>query len=127
MLGASKAQAETQKRALQALQAPGMEIVALKGEGNVRALFNAREKSAFIVAQGVVAAADKDYELWIIRGDAKIAAGLLKADASGMAVLEVDRRLLDGPVDALAITLEPSGGGPVPRGPIMYVGTPKKG
>lgn len=34
----------------------------------------------------------------------------------------IEKNLLAGGIDALAITLEPAGGGPVPKGPILLVG-----
>ena len=46
---------------------------------------------------------------------------MVKPDASGGAVLAFDQALLAGKIDAVAITLEPAGGSPQPRGPILLV------
>ena len=80
---------------------------------------------AFVMGHGMQAPSDKDYELWVIRGNDKIAAGLLKPAADGTVIAEVDPKLLEGKIDAFAITLEPLGGGPTPRGTLMFVGYPK--
>ena len=129
-LAEARAEAELQKKALDALQEPNVELVALAPKGDaptVRAVWNPTNKTAFVIARGAIRAADKDFELWVIRGQEKIAAGLLKPDANGVAILEIDRNLLQGPVDAFVVTLEPAGGGPIPLGPAVNVGVPKKG
>ncbi len=55
-------------------------------------------------------ASDQTYELWFVRGETPIAAGLFETDAAGhaTAVLEGEFR----PGDVIAVTVEPAGGSP---------------
>ena len=120
------AMAGEQDEAFAVAQLPGSRLIALAPQGDAaqRAtiLVNTDAHRAVIMAQGLLAQVDKDYELWVIRGDQKLAAGLLRANARGELALVVDSRLLEGGVDAFAVTLEPAGGGEAPRGPILLVG-----
>jgi anti-sigma-K factor RskA len=128
---AMKRQLQLQQMALDLLDRPGTEMVSLavQGQENYRAnvILNQPEKKAVIVAGALRAQQAHDYELWIIRGDQKIAAGLLHGDEDGRAVAEIDGKLLAGGVDAFAVTLEPEGGGTTPRGALLLVGKVKKG
>jgi anti-sigma-K factor RskA len=57
-----------------------------------------------------------------------MAAGLLHGDSTGALVARVDAKLLaSGAPDAFAVTLEPTGGGSSPRGPVLLVGAISKG
>ena len=65
---------------------------------------------------------DRDYQLWMIRGEEKISAGLLVTQAGGGGTLRVAAELLEvGAPDAFAISIEPKGGMPQPTGPIVLV------
>ena len=86
------------------------------------AIVNLAQKRVVIVATGLTVEAGKDYELWVIRGEHKLAAGLLHGGERGQAIARVDPALLTDGADALAITLEPAGGGPVPQGPVVLLG-----
>ena len=57
-------------------------------------------------------AADKNYQLWIIRaGQAKPqSAGVFDATANGTATLSVENVPPDTEIQAIAVTLEPKGG-----------------
>lgn len=92
--------------------------------GKVHALVG-EDRHVMVIAHGMQAQPDKDYELWVIRGEKKLAAGLLKPNADGTVMMEVDAKLLEGKIDAFAVTLEPLGGGESPRGSLMFVGSPK--
>jgi anti-sigma-K factor RskA len=92
--------------------------------GNVHALVG-EDKHVMVIAHGMKAQPDQDYALWVIRGEKKMAAGLMKPNADGTVMMEVDAKLLDGKVDAFAVTLEPLGGGDTPRGSLMFVGSPR--
>lgn len=126
----AQGQLATQKQALALLMRPATQVVQLKppepSAGRVyhgSAIMNSGERRAFVLAGDLVPQSGKDYELWVIRGQQKLPAGLLRAGPSGTIVAEVDPKLLaPGPPDALAVTLEPEGGGNVPRGPILLVG-----
>lgn len=120
-------ESEAQKSALLLLQSPGTQIVSLappKGHGlSARALLNVGAKRGLLLSTALLPPAGRDYELWFIRGDKKIAAGLLHASASGTVLASIDPQIVaGGRPDAVAITLEPKGGAPQPTGPIVLVG-----
>ncbi|HUB08513.1 MAG TPA: anti-sigma factor [Myxococcales bacterium] len=120
------------EEALSMLQQSTTAVVALAPQGGVpmhaSALYDRASRHAMVVASGLAVHPGKDYELWVIRGDHKMPAGILHGDVAGTAVAHVDQKLFaDGSPDAFAVTLEPAGGGPKPRGPIMLVGTLSKG
>ena len=122
---------DLQARAFAMMSEAGAEVVVLgaqpgaDAQSSVQAVINKDKRAAMIVAHGVKARPDKDYELWVIRGDQKLAAGLMKPAADGSAMMQVDPKLLEGAIDAFAITLEPPGGGAAPQGPALWVGAPK--
>jgi anti-sigma-K factor RskA len=128
---AAKHQMQAQQLAIDLLERPATEVVSLAVQGGeayrANVILNQPEKKAVVVAGALKEQKDHDYELWIIRGQEKIAAGLLHGDENGRAIAEVDSTLLTSGVDAFAVTLEPSGGGSTPRGPIVLVGKVKKG
>jgi anti-sigma-K factor RskA len=117
--------AALRRDALALLELPGTRLIAMTQSGSAQAnvIYHSGEKRAFFVGRNLAAPAGKDYELWMIRGDKKIAAGLLHADATGALVSVVDPAVLvEGPPDAMAVTLEAAGGKPQPEGPIVLVG-----
>lgn len=57
-----------------------------------------------------VNAADKSYQLWIIRGDQPVSAGVFDVGADGRASLSVENLPVDTEIKGLAVTLEPKGG-----------------
>ena len=123
----ARAEADTQHQALELLQRTGTKLIALAPQGDTArvasVMFNAESQRAFVVGHGLAAPTGKDYELWIIRGDQKIPAGLLHGDATGGAILAaIDPKLLATAPDAIAVTLEATGGAPQPLGPIVLVG-----
>ena len=128
---AMKRQLTLQQMALDLLERPNTQMVSLavQGKESYRAnvILNQADKKAVIIAGALREQKDRDYELWIIRGQEKIPAGLLHGDENGRAVAEVDSKLLTGGVDAFAVTIEPEGGGKSPTGPIVLVGAVKKG
>ena len=99
-------------------------VVMLEAHGtqlNARVLWNEAEHRGVIVASGPAADQGKDYELWVIRGDKKIPAGLIHP-VNGQAFAMLDASLVQAGADVLAITLEATGGGPQPLGPIILAG-----
>jgi anti-sigma-K factor RskA len=117
--------------ALDLLGSPGTQLVQLAAQGDVpyraSALVNSPREEGLVLASALEPQPGKDYQLWLIRGDRKISAGLLPTDEAGLPTLaRISRDLLaGGPPDAFAITVEPSGGMPQPTGPIVLVGKVK--
>jgi len=85
---------------------------------------NSPREEGLVLASALAPQEGKDYQLWLIRGDRKISAGLLPSDKTGLPTLaRISHDLLAGGVpDAFAITIEPAGGMPQPTGPIVLVG-----
>jgi len=124
-LAAAQGELGLKAEAVALLELPATRVVALAPQGGAAhsgsALVNLTEKRAFVVVAGLTAQAGKDYELWVIKGDKKLAAGLLHGADRGQTIARVDPALLADGADALAVTLEPAGGGDTPRGPIVLV------
>lgn len=124
-----KYELEMQSNALLLVQQTGTKLVAMAPQGGstqtATVIFAPDKHQAYVVGRGLAASDDKDFELWLIRGDQKIAAGLLKGKAfdGGSLLAEIDPKLLGTtPPDAFAVTLEPKGGGEQPRGTLVLVG-----
>jgi anti-sigma-K factor RskA len=117
--------------ALELLGSPDTQLVQLAAQGDVpyraSALVNSPREEGLVLASALAPQAGKDYQLWLIRGDRKISAGLLPTDEAGLPTLaRISRDLLEGGApDAFAITVEPAGGMPQPTGPIVLVGKVK--
>jgi anti-sigma-K factor RskA len=121
-LDKARGDAQIRSEALSLLQRPDARLIALQPQGAVAATANVifADQRAFVVGHGLSPSSGKDYELWLIRGDKKIPAGILRGDSLVMAV---DPALLAGGApDAMAVTLEAAGGRPQPEGPIVLVG-----
>ncbi|MEO6953515.1 MAG: anti-sigma factor [Polyangia bacterium] len=125
----ARADADTQHQALELLSRRGTKLIALAPQPSddttrvASVMFNPESQRAFLIGHGLAAPTGKDYQLWIIRGDQKIPAGLLHGDAAGGAIVAaIDPKLLGTAPDAIAVTLEATGGAPQPLGPIVLVG-----
>lgn len=119
--------AEQRREAVALLQLPGTKLVTLAQQGGeqgaLNVIWHSGVKRGFVLGRGLAAPSGKDYELWVIRGARKIPAGILHGDATGALVSAIDPKLLqDGAPDAIAVTLEATGGRPQPEGPIVLVG-----
>ncbi|MDG2308018.1 MAG: anti-sigma factor [Candidatus Binatia bacterium] len=114
-------------RALRLMGAPETLLIQLAAQGDVpyraSALMNAPKGEAMLLSSALAPQAGKAYQLWLIRGDEKISAGLLADDAEAAASLaHIDPALLiNGAPDAIAVTVEPTGGMPQPTGPIVLL------
>ena len=119
------------QRALSLLAEPTTEVVNLAPQPNFnasgRVILNRAKRQAIVFTKSLSPIADRDYELWIIRDGNKLPAGLLKLELGGSALARVDEKLLRAGPSVFAITLEPAGGGTVPRGPVVLLGAVKKG
>lgn len=113
--------------ALSLLEAPGTQLIQLAAQGaepyRASALLNPGEKSGMILTTALKPVQGKDYQLWLIRGDEKISAGILRTDPSGATLARISEQVLAaGRPDAFAVTIEPPGGMPQPTGPIILLG-----
>ncbi len=111
------------------LQLAGTRLFPLPAEkgqtATANVILHSGLKRAFVVTEGLRPVAEHDYELWVAHGKKVVPAGLVHVDAAGRAVARVDYEKLLGDVgapDAMMITLEPSGGGDVVRGPTIVIG-----
>ncbi|PRB14528.1 anti-sigma factor domain-containing protein [Microbacterium sp. MYb62] len=99
--------------ALQEIEAAGdaeQATVALDDGGTATAHWSASVGKAVLVADGLPAPGDGEtYELWFVRGDAPVSAGVFDvADGDATALLAGDMQA----GDAIAVTVEPAGGSP---------------
>lgn len=97
-------------------------------KATANAIMHTGVKRAYVVADGLQPVPDRDYEMWIAKGKRVVPAGLVNVDAHGRAVVRIDYAALLGDIgapDAMMITLEPRGGGPVVRGPTVLLGAPR--
>jgi anti-sigma-K factor RskA len=89
-----------------------------------RGCFNPSSGEAVVMLDHVAAPAGKDFELWVLRGDTPTSLGLVRADASGHAVVHLAALANASAVSAFAVSLEAAGGstGAGPTGPVVSVG-----
>ena len=100
---------------------PSGDLILLEEQD--RALWNQEQARAILLSSALQPQEGKDYELWLIRGDKKIPAGLLEVAGGQPTIAQIDPALLrEGRPDALAVTIEPAGGMPQPTGPIVLLG-----
>jgi anti-sigma-K factor RskA len=129
-LEAMKNELVLRRDAVAMLHSPSARVVALASQPGApsgllaTALVDMGQKRGMLVVGGMAPQPGKDYELWVIKGTEKKAAGLLRGNGEMIAL--IDPKLLAAGADAIAITLEPAGGGPAPRGPaVMVAAMPK--
>ena len=90
-----------------------------------RVAYDPASQRAVVIFENFLAPTGKDYELWAIRAGKPAALGLIKTDAEGRAILELDRLGDPSQLAALAVSLEPAGGAPTPdapTGPVVMLG-----
>ena len=86
---------------------------ALKG----KAVYDAGTGRALVLFQNAFPPIGKDYQLWAIRGGQPVNLGVVRADASGFAVIPLEGVGDPKTTQAFAVSLEPKGGSPNPKGP----------
>lgn len=129
-LSSLRGQAEAQRSAIALLQSPSTQVVSFApqpagGGLGARALIDVAARKGMVLSSALAPRAGKDFELWIIRGKEKpVPAGLLRAGQSGTVLASIDPQLLAGGADALAVSVEPTGGSPtgLPTGDVVLVG-----
>jgi len=110
--------AEAQQEVAALLEMPGSRVIPLEPApgraGRAAAVVNLAARRAVIVSTSLPPAAGKTYQLWVIRGTgAPSPAGFLQP-TGGLLLGQIDPALLAVPPDALAVSLEPTGGSPAP-------------
>jgi anti-sigma-K factor RskA len=126
-LATARVSLREKEAALALLVDPGTQLVQLAAQGDepyhASALLNPARTSAMILARDLAPQQGKDYQLWLIRGDEKIPAGILRASPEGATLARIGEDVLrGGRPDAFAVTVEPQGGMPQPTGPIVLLG-----
>jgi hypothetical protein len=122
-------EAEARRVALSILGSQSASIVVFAPQWGapetVKALLDVPQQRGMILSSGLMARPGKDYELWIIRGQAPPRpAGLLRPQPSGALLAFIDPALLAVAPDGLAISLEPEGGSTTgkPSADIVFIG-----
>jgi hypothetical protein len=113
---------------LAVLTAPDVRMITLAGQA---AAPSASARAYWSRSRGLLMTGDnlpplppgRIYQLWFVRGQTPVSAGLLQPDAAGAlrTVLNTPRDIVDPQV--LAVTQEPAGGLPAPSGQMYLVGT----
>ncbi|MCI0707847.1 MAG: anti-sigma factor [Ignavibacteriae bacterium] len=123
---------QAKEELLKVLQAPRIDMVFMNGTnpanptGYGKIIWDPQKKVAiFQVANLPTVPADKDYQLWVIKNNTPVSAGVFavedeKAQENYFKVLSLN---ITGrsDFDALAVTLEPKGGLPQPSGQVYLI------
>lgn len=114
------------QRTLSALTGPSVRVVELTTAGTkepVARMFWERSTGTWTMFAHHLRepATGKTYQLWLVTRDAKISAGTFMPNADGTAVVSATYALRD-PLQAIAVTIEPTGGVAQPTGPIVILG-----
>jgi anti-sigma-K factor RskA len=117
---------DAQLLAIALLEEPDTRAIALgRGPGgtgeSATIVYHPSTRRAVVVGNGLKPPSGKDYELWVIKGEEKIPAGIVSSARDGRISMTLDAAALAKGVDAFAITLEAAGGAPQPLGPIVLV------
>ncbi len=124
---------EKKNEIIKTVQSPQIRLVNLKGldiapdaEGKV--LWNLEQnKAVFLAFDLPKPPADKVNQLWMLKGNQPVDAGLLSFKEDG-AILRLLDTIRDGEnLTAFAVTLEPKGGVPQPTGDMYLLDTVTRG
>lgn len=128
-LAETRSKLDLKLQALALLEMPDTRVAPLQNMSDApmagHAVVNMKMGRGVLVGTGFTPKEGLDYELWVIRGDQKLPAGVWHGD-TGSTLVDLDPELLAGGADAIAVTHEPKGGGPVPRGPVVMMVTLSK-
>ncbi len=115
-------------RVLQIMRAPQLKIADLNGlppspEAKGKVIWNPENDQAVFYGFNLAAIpSDKDYQLWMLKGNQPISAGVFTPDADGNAISEFTTIADDENISAFAVTLEPKGGVAQPTGEMYLIG-----
>lgn len=115
------------ERAVAILRASDVHSAALAGVAPATAArgraYVSASRGMFFAAEGLPPlAAGRTYQLWTIVGGKPVSHGVFGLEADGRA--QVLGQAPPGPVDAIAVTIEPAGGVPAPTGDKVLLGVP---
>jgi anti-sigma-K factor RskA len=130
LLADARRTAGDSQAAMAVIAAPDVARIDLAGQAiapqaRARALWSRDRGMVFTVANLPPLPAGRVYQVWVVTADAPISAGLLMPDATGSGSVYFDTPADIPPPVALAVTLEPAGGVPVPTGERYLIGTPR--
>jgi hypothetical protein len=120
---------DAQAQLLADLSSPAARVVEIPGtsarpQANARLFADPESVSAVLVVSGLAPnPAGSVYQLWLIRGDVLVGAGLFHVDAAGRATARVHSSEQVGGYEALGVSIEPDGGSDQPTGDIVLLGT----
>jgi anti-sigma-K factor RskA len=113
---------------LAVIQDAHLRVIDVKGlaalpQGTGKVLLSPKHKEGVFIAENLQQpAADKDYQLWMLKGNQPVDAGILKNEnGQYVAHFKVDFPLES--LSAFAVTIEPKGGVPQPTGTMILLGT----
>jgi anti-sigma-K factor RskA len=111
-----------------AIHSPETRFIAMKGgevapSSSAKIFWDVQNKRWVVTGELPPAPAGKAYQLWFVTAEAKISAGVMKADPKGrvFAVVDVPARIAPS-IKAAAFTLEPETGSPQPTSDIYAFG-----
>ncbi|MBZ0110957.1 MAG: anti-sigma factor [Thermoanaerobaculia bacterium] len=115
---ASEVSALTSRQARQVVlagleEAPGAKALAYVDEVQSTARFYAFDLPA--------TPSGHEYQLWVISAGVPASAGVFTVEEDGSARVEISALPAERPIDAWAVTIEPSGGVPQPTGPMVLL------
>lgn len=124
-----RAQREKLSAEIEALASRGTRTIALSGQqvspsASARVFLQPEHRRAVVFFYDLPTnAADKSYQLWIIRADqpAPQSAGVFDVTSNGRATISIENLPVDTQIKALAVTLETKGGSPQPTNRDFYV------
>ena len=130
-VAALQKQLEEERSWMAVLEAPQSRVVELQPtpDGSpqlaARVVFDPATRRAVVVCDRFASPAGKDYQLWAITGAGPASLGLVRADPSGHAVIQLANVGDPQSLVAFAVSLEREGGAPTttaPAGPVVMVG-----
>ncbi len=90
---------------------------------HARVVWSPTSRQALLIADGLAQApVGRTYQLWVIADAAPTPAGTFDVDGAGRALVATHDVEATARVRTFAVTLEPSGGRPLPSGPMVLAG-----
>ncbi len=125
-----RAELVKKEQILRVIQTPRVRMVQLKGQPPAQSASGtvlwdpAQRKAVIYVANLPQLPSDRDYQLWMLRGDQPIDAGIFQVDSQGASqAISIDTIADTANLSAFAVSLEPKGGVPQqPTGALYLLG-----